>query len=149
MGGAESMTAVSKQRKWYVHKKKQAVQKDSLTQPCLGPFDHELKTSKLSHAVLVGRRETALKIGEMKSSQRNVRLEFAHDDGVMPCIYETYVTSRISMVMHRRRSMAWTSLRDDFCITSIQCWVRTKQRHRNPCTELHLSVHRYNILLQL
>lgn len=52
------------------------------TQPCLGPFDHELKTSKLSHAVLAGRRETAAKTGEMKSSQRNVRLEFAHDESL-------------------------------------------------------------------
>ena len=53
---------------------RRAVQKDSRVQRCLGPFDHELKVSKLSHAVLEGRRETATKTGEMKSSQRNVRL---------------------------------------------------------------------------
>ena len=52
---------------------KKAVQKDSQVQRCLGPFDHELKVSKLSHAVLEGRRETATKTGEMKSPQRNVR----------------------------------------------------------------------------
>lgn len=74
MGGAGSKNAVSKQRRWYVHNNKKAVQKDSQVQRCLGPFDHELKVSKLSHAVLEGRRETATKTDEMKSSQRNVRL---------------------------------------------------------------------------
>ena len=147
MGGAESMTAVSKQRKWYVHKKKQAVQKDSLTQPCLGPFDHELKTSKLSHAVLAGRRETTAKIGEMKSSQRNVRLEFAHDDGVMPELCHAYMRRMLRLVF------LWLCVDVDlwhgqvlemvFALVQYSAGYARSKRHRNPCMELHLSVHRY------
>lgn len=132
MGGAESMNAVSKQRKWYVHKKKQAVQKDSLNTA----MSRSVR-SRIEDFEALSRGSG----GEARDSSKDRRNEVVTEKRktrvcarrwcyarVMPCIYETYVTSRISMVMRRRRSMAWTSLRDGFCISSIQCWVRTKQK---------------------
>ena len=102
VGGAESMIAVSKQRKWYVHKRT-AVQKDSQT-----TMSRSVR-SRIEDFEALSRGSG----GEARDSSKDRRNEVVTEKRkTRVCarrifVYaETYVTSRISMVMHRHRSTA-------------------------------------------